>query len=81
MPIVAERPGKGELVRRWLSDLAVRERMSASTQRHTLNAVVFLFREVFERDAGDFSGFEQGRRGRKVPTCLTPAVCRRSSPN
>lgn len=64
-------------VREWLSNLAVRERVSASTQKQALNAVVFLFREAFRRDPGSFGDFERGRRGRKVPTVLTPEECRR----
>jgi len=44
-------------VRRWLSDLAVKERVSVATQSQALNAVVFLFREVLNRDPGDFSDF------------------------
>lgn len=64
-------------VRKWLSDLAVRERVSASTQSQALNAVVFLFREVLRRDPGDFGDFARARRGRKVPTVLSPAECKR----
>lgn len=64
-------------IRKWLSDLAVRERVSVSTQKQALNAVVFLFREVFRRDPGDFSDFARSRRGRKVPTVLTQDECRR----
>jgi len=64
-------------VRQWLSDLAVRERVSAATQKQALNAVVFLFREALRRDPGDFSDFERGRRGRQVPTVLTPDECRK----
>jgi integron integrase len=64
-------------VRRWLSDLAVKERVSAATQAQALNAVVFFFREVLKRDPGDFSDFTRARRGRKVPTVLTQEECRR----
>lgn len=66
-----------EDIRRWLSDLAVRERVSAGTQRQALNAIVFLFREALGRDPGDFSDFARARRGRQVPTVLTPEECRR----
>ncbi len=66
-----------EDVRRWLSALAVRERVSVATQKQALNAVVFLFREALRRDPGDFGDFKRGRRGRKVPTVLTPEECRR----
>ncbi len=64
-------------VREWLSDLAVKERVSVATQAQALNAVVFFFREVLKRDPGDFSDFERARRGRKVPTVLTQDECRR----
>lgn len=64
-------------IRQWLSDLAVKGRVSAATQRQALNAVVFFFREVLERDLGDFSDFARARRGRKVPTVLSPTECKR----
>jgi integron integrase len=64
-------------VRGWLSDLAVKARVSAATQAQALNAVVFFFREVLRRDPGDFSDFTRARRGRKVPTVLTQEECRR----
>ena len=66
-----------EDVRRWLSDLAVKGRVSVATQSQALNAVVFLFREVLKRDPGDFSDFTRARRGRKAPTVLTQAECKR----
>ncbi len=64
-------------VRRWLSDLAVKERVSVATQSQALNAVVFFFREVLKRDPGDFSDFTRAHRGRKVPSVLTQAECKR----
>jgi integron integrase len=64
-------------VRRWLSDLAVKERVAVATQSQALNAVVFFFREVLKRDPGDFSDFTRARKGRKVPTVLSQAECKR----
>jgi integron integrase len=64
-------------VRKWLSGLAVKERVSVSTQSQALNAVVFFFREVLKRDPGDFSDFTRARRGRKVPSVLTQEECKR----
>lgn len=64
-------------VRKWLSDLAVKERVAVATQAQALNAVVFFFREVLKRDPGDFSDFTRARRGRKVPTVLTQDECKR----
>src|SRR6266487_6972098 len=39
----------------FLDALALNERLSASSQRQALNALVFLFREVFGKQLGDFS--------------------------
>lgn len=64
-------------VREWLSNLAVKERVAAATQSQALNAVVFFFREVLKRDPGDFSDFARARRGRKAPTVLSQAECKR----
>ncbi len=66
-----------EDIRKWLSDLAVKGRVSVATQSQALNSVVFFFREVLKRDPGDFSDFARARRGRKVPTVLTQAECKR----
>ncbi len=63
-------------IRRWLSDLAVKERVAVATQKQALNAVVFLFREVFQRNPGDFSDFVHSRRGRKAPVVLSQEECR-----
>lgn len=61
----------------FLSDLAVKGRVSISTQKQALNALVFLFREAVGKDAGDLSGFERSRRGRRLPAVLTRGECGR----
>jgi integron integrase len=66
-----------EDLKRFLSDLAVRWRVSVATQRQALNALVFLFREALGRQPGDLSGFEVSRRGRRLPAVLTRAECAR----
>ncbi len=65
-----------EDIKRFLTDLAVKQTLSASTQRQALNAVVYLFREVVGREPGDFSGFEVSRRPARVPTVLTVNECK-----
>lgn len=62
-------------IRRWLSDLAVKERVAVATQSQALNSVVFFFREVLEKEPGDFSDFTRSRKGRKVPTVLPQEEC------
>lgn len=64
-------------IRRWLSDLAVKQRVAAATQSQALNSVVFLFREVLGKEPGDFSDFVRARKGRKVPIVLTQEECAR----
>ena len=66
----------GEQVREYLTRLATLERVSATTQRQALNAIVFLLREVYGKKLGDFSGFIRGRRSLRVPVVLTREECR-----
>src|ERR1017187_6406596 len=58
----------GEDLKCFLSDLAVRGRVSVATQKQGLNALIFLFREGLGREAGDLTGFQLSRRGPRVPT-------------
>ena len=67
----------GEDLKRFLSDLAVRGRVSVATQKQALNALVFLFREALGCDPGDLSGYELARRGRRLPAVLTRQECQK----
>lgn len=58
-------------VRGFLTDLAVRANVSASTQGVALNAIVYLYRNVLKIDVGDFSGFKPARLPRHLPTVLS----------
>jgi integron integrase len=62
-------------VKGFLSDLAVRWRVSVATQKQALNALVFLFREALGQALGDLSGYELSRRGRRLPEVLTRGEC------
>jgi len=64
-------------IKAFLSELAVKGRVSRSTQKQALNALVFLFREGLGREAGDLSGFRTSRRGPRVPSVLSPKECQR----
>jgi hypothetical protein len=64
-------------IRDFLSDLATRQRGSASTQKQALNALVFLLREVLGKEPGDFSGFTRARKRLDIPVVLTREECRR----
>ena len=60
-------------VRDFLSDLAVRQQVAASTQRQALNALVFYFQEVLQQDLGDLGEYRRSRRGPSVPVVLSRA--------
>lgn len=60
-----------EEVRHFLDDLAVRGKVSASTQRQALNALVFLLREVLKKELGDFSDYLRARAKARIPVVLS----------
>jgi integron integrase len=62
-------------IRGFLDHLAVDRKVSASTQRQALNALVFLQREALGRDPGDFSGFRPGRLSKRIPAVLSQREC------
>jgi integron integrase len=55
----------------FLDHLAVEERVSASTQRQALNAVVFMLREAGGRELGDFREFKKAKAGKRIPIVLS----------
>ena len=57
----------------FLTYLAVKGRVSASTQNQALNALLFLYREVLERDLEELGGIVRARRSALVPVVLTRA--------
>jgi integron integrase len=67
--------GKPEL-NAFLSHLAVREHVSASTQTQALSALVFLYRQVLERDIDMLEGVVRAKRPDRVPVVLTRAEVR-----
>ena len=58
-------------VRDFLSHLAVRQRVSSSTQNQAFNALLFLFREVLKINLQDLSKTVRAKRGSKIPVVLT----------
>ena len=55
----------------FLSHLAVNLDVSASTQNQALNAIVFMYRDVLKREAGDFHDFQRARVRRRLPVVLS----------
>jgi integron integrase len=58
-------------VRAFLTHLAVQRRVSAGTQNHALNALVFLYRHVIGRDFELLDGVKRARRLQRVPVVLS----------
>lgn len=71
------RTAAGPEVAAFLTDLAVKRRCSASTQKQALNALVFLMQEALKIDLGDISHFKRASAPRRVPVVLTREECRR----
>ena len=57
-------------VRRFLEHLALRRNVSASTQNQALSALLFLFKQVFEKPLSEINA-TRARRGRYLPTVLS----------
>ena len=56
----------------FLTDLAVRGKVAASTQNQALNALVFLYKEVLHIELGEFSAV-RAKRPERLPVVLTKA--------
>src|SRR5882724_9161093 len=56
----------------FLTDLAVKGKVAASTQNQAMNALVFLYRKVLHIELGEFSA-ERARRPDRLPVVLTQA--------
>lgn len=65
----------GDDIRRYLEHLAVAGKVSVSTQRQALNALIFLVRETLGRDPGDCSGYRLGRSEKRIPVVLSQRQC------
>jgi integron integrase len=55
----------------YLTYLAQKAEVAASTQNQALNAIVFLYREVLHKELGDFSSFAQAKRPSRLPVVFT----------
>jgi len=59
-------------VNNFLSHLAVKGRVSASTQNQALSALLFLYRHILKRELGEFEDLVRARRKKKLPVVLSP---------
>ncbi len=60
-----------EEVGQFLTDLAVKQRVSASTQNQALNALVFLYKAVLGAPLGDIRGVVRAKRPQRLPVVLS----------
>jgi integron integrase len=63
---------EGKDIRTFLSFLAVEKRVSAATQNQALNAIVFLYRNVLEKEIEGEIDSVRARQTRRLPVVLTP---------
>ena len=55
----------------FLTHLAVKERVSASTQNLALSALLFLYRHVLNRKVGDLGEVIRARKPKRLPVVMT----------
>lgn len=62
---------EGKDLQNFLSYLAVEKKVSASTQNQALNAIVFLYRHVLDKDIEGEISAVRARQNRRLPVVLT----------
>ena len=55
----------------FLTHLAVKDKVSASTQNQALSAILYLYRHVIERDVGDLGDVIRARKAKRLPVVMT----------
>jgi len=55
----------------FLSHLALKRKVSASTQNQALSAILFLYRHVLKRDVGDLGDVIRARKAKHLPVVMT----------
>lgn len=58
-------------VKAYLTHLAVKKNVSASTQNQAFNALLFLYRHILKRDFGQHDDIPRARRSRYIPVVLS----------
>lgn len=58
-------------VKQYLEYLVLKRHVSVATQKQALNAIAFLFHNVWEKPLGDLGKFTQSKRPRKLPVVLS----------
>lgn len=58
-------------INQFLTELAINENVSASTQNQALRALLFLYRHVLDREIGDLGKVIRARRSKHLPVVMT----------
>ena len=66
-----------EEINAFLTHLAVKEKLAASSQNQALAALLFLYRTVLEGDVGSLEGVVRAHRPRRLPVVLSEDEVRR----
>jgi len=61
----------------FLTDLAVNQKVAASTQNQAFNALLFLYREVLNREFGDLGEVVRAKKPRNLPVVFSKAETRK----
>jgi integron integrase len=59
-------------INQYLTYLAVNAGVAASTQNQALNAIIFMYKQFFEKDPGDIGNYVRAKRTHKIPMVLSP---------
>lgn len=59
-------------INEFLTHLAIKLRVSASTQNQALCALLFLYRHVLDREIGDLGEVVRARKRKRLPVVMTP---------
>ncbi len=59
-----------EEIAQFITHLATERKVASSTQNQALNAIVFLYKRVLNRELGDFGHMERAKKPEKLPTVM-----------
>lgn len=64
-------------INEFLTDLAVNQKVAASTQNQAFNALLFLYREVLNQEFGDLGEVVRAKKPRNLPVVFSKAETRK----
>ncbi len=64
-------------VRKFITFLAVKQKVSASTQTQALSAILFLYRNVLKQEIGWIDGIERAKKSKYLPVVFTKEEAKR----